>query len=125
MVIHSAGATYIFSWKPSENFVVGRKVFFCTKKVHQVLAAGEEEVKPCSDICEGNSLPSIYVWLETSAVQWFHLETGCALCTISLHSQLWARGEHCLPSIVVSPVVRVSVLLQEYMHNNATWLSPM
>ena len=125
MVVHSAGVTYIFSWKPSENFVVRRKVFFGTKKVHQVLAAGEEEVKSCSDIWEGNSLPSIYVWLETSAVQWFHLETGCALCTISLHSQLWAQGEHCLPSIVVSPVVRVSVLLQEYSHNNATWLSPM
>ena len=111
-------ATYIFPWKPRENFALGGKVFLCAKKVHQVLAAaGGGEVKSCPNIW-GVSLPSIYVWLETSAVQWFHLGTGSALCKASLHSQPGARREHCLPSIVVSPIVRVAVLLQENSHNN-------
>lgn len=53
VVVHSTGATHIFPGKPSENLVVGRKVFFCTEKVHQVLGARKEAVKFCSDIWEG------------------------------------------------------------------------
>ena len=89
------------------------KYSFAPKKFIKSLAAvgggGGDEMKSCSDLWGGGgglSLPSIYVWLETSAVQWCHLGTGSALCKVSLHSPPQARGEHCLPSIVVSPIVR-------------------
>ena len=108
------------------------KYSFAPKKFIKSLAAaagggggGGDEMKSCLDLWGGGlSLPLIYVWLETSAVQWCHLETGSALCKVSLHSQPQAQGEHCLPSIVVSPIVRVAVLLQENSYNNATRPEP-
>ena len=98
------------------------KYSFAPKKFIKSLAAaavaaavggeGGDEMKSCSDLWGGGglSLPSIYVWLETSAVQWCHLGTGSALCKVSLHSPPQARGEHCLPSIVASPIVRVATV---------------
>ena len=107
----------------------GKYSFAPKKFIKSLAAAAGKEMKSCADIFGGGgggglSLPSIYVWLETSAVQWFHPGTGFALCKASLHSQPWAQGEHCLPSIDVSPIVRVAVLLQENSHNNATWPEP-